>query len=529
MVELRPNRIAAGIPFGLLQLEGDLRFVILFLLALIPIAIALRQDIGARGWLLAGVGNAVVFLTLYMPAVAADLLLANADEILGETVRISNPRLSASGAVALGLFGGYMMIFAGLRDLQRIGASQASRIFAAWIGALLLLFALFAGRFEVYSFMVEFRNRGGQLGDRLIEHIMFVGVSLIIGFVVGVGLGLWAFRDKRISPVILYAVGIIQTIPSLALFGLLLEPLARLGDQRVWQAAIPLPTGVLPFLLLTMFIAAALLYLYRRFAAQLSGYARQSLLIMSALAVALPLALSVIILASFMFRASFTVFSSSDSTFANYRVLLAAVLFSALALWLSSRYLRSGRLQYVCRYAGYGGFVVFALVLLAAIVQGSQSFLGRVDGFSALTVRDLGVSGIGTAPAVIALTLYSLLPLVRNTYAGLNNVDLAITDSGRGMGMTASQRFFQIELPIAIPVIMAGVRNAGVALIGIGAVASVIGAGGLGDFILGGIVNTSIDQILLGAIPAVMLAVLLDAALRGVEGLLTSPGIKHLD
>jgi osmoprotectant transport system permease protein len=132
------------------------------------------------------------------------------------------------------------------------------------------------------------------------------------------------------------------------------------------------------------------------------------------------------------------------------------------------------------------------------------------------------------APALVALTLYSLLPLVRNTYAGLENVDNAIIDSGRGMGMTPAQIFFQIELPLAFPVIMAGVRNAGVALVGIGTVATVIGAGGLGDFVIQGIVNTSIDQILLGALPAIALAMVLDALLRFVEGLLTSPGIRHV-
>jgi osmoprotectant transport system permease protein len=94
------------------------------------------------------------------------------------------------------------------------------------------------------------------------------------------------------------------------------------------------------------------------------------------------------------------------------------------------------------------------------------------------------------------------------------------------MGMSAAQRFMQIELPLALPVIMAGVRNASVALVGIAAIATVIGAGGLGDFILGGIINTSIDQILLGAFPAVMLAVLLDAVLRATEHLLVSPGIR---
>ena len=144
-----------------------------------------------------------------------------------------------------------------------------------------------------------------------------------------------------------------------------------------------------------------------------------------------------------------------------------------------------------------------------------------------MTIRDFGVSGIGTAPAIIALTLYSLLPLVRNTYAGLKNIDPAIIDSGKGMGFTAAQSFFRIELPLAFPVIMAGVRNAAISLVGIAAVASIIGAGALGDFILLGVNSTSIDQILLGTVPAVLLAVIMDAGLKVLESLLTSPGIRQ--
>ncbi len=180
------------------------------------------------------------------------------------------------------------------------------------------------------------------------------------------------------------------------------------------------------------------------------------------------------------------------------------------------------------RALSWGAGGVFAIVLLVALGRASSQLLGGVESVQTLVMRDLGVSGIGTAPAVIALTLYSLLPLVRNTYAGLGNVDPAVTDSGRGMGMNAAQRFMQLELPIALPVIMAGVRNAAVSLVGIGAVAAVIGAGGLGEFILGGIINTSIDQILLGAVPAVLLAVLLDTGLRGLEQLFVSPGIRQL-
>jgi osmoprotectant transport system permease protein len=243
-----------------------------------------------------------------------------------------------------------------------------------------------------------------------------------------------------------------------------------------------------------------------------------------------PLALLVGVLVSFVFRLANVGFTSGayDGTAGTLGLLLAV----AVALWAVGRWLLKpdGRLKRVTGWGSLGFAAASGVTLIVLFVQaaGSNRVLGSVDSLQTLTIRDLGVSGIGVAPALIALTLYSLLPLVRNTYAGLNNVDNAIIDSGRGMGMTPSQRFFQIELPLAFPVIMAGVRNAGVALVGIGTVATVIGAGGLGDFVIQGIVNTSIDQILLGAIPAIALALVLDAALRGIEGLLTSPGIKQV-
>jgi ABC-type proline/glycine betaine transport system permease subunit len=174
------------------------------------------------------------------------------------------------------------------------------------------------------------------------------------------------------------------------------------------------------------------------------------------------------------------------------------------------------------------GLVTASLVGLALVIVDAAGQVIGTRTLETLTVRDLGVSGIGTAPALIALTLYSLLPLVRNTYAGLKNIDPAVIDSGRGMGMTASQIFFRIELPMAFPVIMAGVRNAGISLVGIAAVASIIGAGALGDFILLGVNTTSIDLILLGAIPAIGLAVVLDTMLQILEALFTSPGIRQV-
>ncbi len=518
LIELKPNRLASGLSFQLLELEGDLRYPFLFLLAIIAVAAALRPPSSTRGWTLVLLGNALLYLTLFLPAVAGQSFIDNASDLLDENVRVSNPRLLPSGALVVGLIGSYVVLFGGLRDLINQEVSGVARFIAAWGGVALVALGFIGGQFDVYSVMVELEARGEQLGQRTTEHIMFVGVSLFIGFVLGVGLGLWAHRDEAISPIVLYAVGIIQTIPSLALFGVLLEPLARLGSQRALSVGL--------FFLISLALAAAFITAYRRFAANLSGNLRQVLLIASALAAAVPLSLFTVVLASFLFRVSLVAFTSNADLLATLRTVMLVALFVGFGLWIGSRYL-SGAVGRVLRYGSWFGGSVLATALLIALVQGGNQFLGNVG--ANLTMRNLGVSGIGTAPAVIALTLYSLLPLVRNTYAGLNNVDAAIVDSGRGMGMNAGQRFFQIELPIALPVIMAGVRNAAVALVGIGTVATIIGAGGLGDFIIGGVVNTSIDQILLGAVPAVLLAVALDAGLRGLERLVVSPGIQQLE
>ena len=490
----------------------------LFLLTLIPLALAFSKPGQSRGWLLSGIGNSIMFLTLFLGAVAGNTLISNADVLL-EGLSVRNPRLLPSAALILSLVGGYIILYAGLVDLKKASAARIPRLIAAWSGVALILLFLVTGQFDIYSVMTEFQSRGELLGNRIVEHIMFVAVSLIVGFIAGVGLGLWSFRDATTAPVILYTVGIIQTIPSLALFGVLLVPLASLGNQSAGT--------VFVFLIIASLIALAAILLFRRLNKHLQGGFQQAALLGTAIISAIPLSLFIVLLTSFIFRSSFVVFTSSADVFRGFRVALLVILVAAFVIWLAGHYRQPGRLKVWLRYVGLGGFALFGFTLVAAIVVGSEQFLGRVSGFSALTVRDLGVSGIGTAPAVIALTLYSLLPMVRNTYAGLNNVDPAITDAGRGMGMTASQRFFQIELPLALPVIMAGVRNAAVALVGIGAIASVIGAGGLGDFILSGIDNASIDQILLGTIPAVLLATLLDASLRGLEGLLTSPGIRQ--
>ena len=137
----------------------------------------------------------------------------------------------------------------------------------------------------------------------------------------------------------------------------------------------------------------------------------------------------------------------------------------------------------------------------------------------------IGVGGIGLAPAIVALVLYALLPVVRNTAVGLAGVDGAVIEAGRGMGLTSWQIFRQVEVPLALPVLLAGLRIVTVQAIGLAVVAALIGAGGLGTFVFEGLGQYAVDLVLLGALPAIFLALAADfilqtlsAALRGHLG-----------
>lgn len=133
--------------------------------------------------------------------------------------------------------------------------------------------------------------------------------------------------------------------------------------------------------------------------------------------------------------------------------------------------------------------------------------------------------GIGWLPAVIAVYIYSMAPIVRNTYTALSGLDPALRDAAIGMGMNPHQRLWRVELPNALPVIMAGVRIAVVMNIGITAIAAYIGAGGLGTFISRGITQTDIRQLVTGSVAVSVLAVVADLALLALQRRLTPPGL----
>jgi osmoprotectant transport system permease protein len=131
----------------------------------------------------------------------------------------------------------------------------------------------------------------------------------------------------------------------------------------------------------------------------------------------------------------------------------------------------------------------------------------------------LGVAGVGVTPAIIALVLYSLLPVVRNTTAGLDAVPAAAVEAARGIGMTRRQILLSVEMPLALPVFLSGLRIATVQAVGLVAVAALIGAGGLGAIMFQGLFADALDLVLLGAVPIILLALTADALLGLASGL----------
>ncbi|MGD2175273.1 MAG: ABC transporter permease [Candidatus Brocadiaceae bacterium] len=134
---------------------------------------------------------------------------------------------------------------------------------------------------------------------------------------------------------------------------------------------------------------------------------------------------------------------------------------------------------------------------------------------------------IGLAPGLTALVLYALLPILRNTYTGIQQVDPSVVEVAKGMGMTPTQILLRVELPLSLPVIMAGVRISAVWTIGVAALVGLVGAGGLGNLIIRGLRNYQMDYILAGTLPAAALALTGDFILQKVQDWLTPAGVEE--
>ncbi|WP_245872919.1 ABC transporter permease [Deinococcus planocerae] len=311
--------------------------------------------------------------TLWRPrltGLAASLAPVAAVWVLGEQTRAALAgqaefaRASAAGGVWLSLLGAGGAVY----GARLVTPGPGARLLAwAWLPAVLALGL--GGHLWAWSVVVEGRSEGPRWGQELLAHLRLVGGALVLAVGLGAPLAVWASGRERAAGVVLGLASGVQTLPSLALLGLLIAPLAALSN-------------------------------------------------------ALP------------------------------------------------------------------------------------------------ALRDLGVRGIGAAPALTAMTLYALLPVLRGGVVGLRGVSPGVVDAARGMGMSPRQVFWRVRLPLALPVWLSGVRQAAVLLVGVAAVAALIGAGGLGSYIFRGLQSGAADLILLGAVPAALLSLLVDAALRGLEALL---------
>ncbi|MRN56874.1 ABC transporter permease [Paenibacillus monticola] len=171
------------------------------------------------------------------------------------------------------------------------------------------------------------------------------------------------------------------------------------------------------------------------------------------------------------------------------------------------------------------GIMITRIAPLKGVTLGTVGILQTIPSLAMLGFM-IPLFGIGMKTAVVALFLYSLLPIVRNTYTGITDVDKSIVEAARGMGMKSWQILFRVQLPLALSVIMAGIRTAAVINVGTATLAAFIGAGGLGEFIFLGIQRNIDALILLGAIPAALLALVLDYLLGLLEKVTTPKGLK---
>jgi len=359
---LKPNRLAVGTSLNLWESLGGGAAVAIVLLWLVCLVLSLGEVKRSHGIAVGVSANLILILTFILVGLASNRLLQGEAAIA---------RVSLGTGFWVTLAGAYTVIFAAR---QHLDDRRTWRNLVSWTGLSVFAILLSVGWLNKVSVMEEFSGYQQRFVQELLQHIRLFGISGAIGTVIGIPLGIWATRNKYAEKPVFFITSMVQTIPSLALFGLLIAPLSALS---------------------------------------------------------------------------------------------------------------------------------FAFPVL----------------------RDIGIRGVGVAPAIIALTIYSLLPIVRNTYVGIRKVDPAAIDAGLGMGMSRWQVFRRVEVPLAAPLVLEGVRTAFVQAVGLTTVAALIGAGGLGWFVFRGIGQAAPDLIILGAIPVIILAVLVDGIMRTAVRLGTPKGL----
>ncbi|MGG0286378.1 ABC transporter permease [Peribacillus butanolivorans] len=173
------------------------------------------------------------------------------------------------------------------------------------------------------------------------------------------------------------------------------------------------------------------------------------------------------------------------------------------------------------------GILLTRMKKSASIIIGIANIMQTLPSLAVLAFF-IPFLGVGKTPAIIALFFYSVLPILRNTYTGIKGVNKNLLESGRGIGMTSWERIRLVEFPLALSVIMAGIRTASVYLIGWATLASFIGGGGLGDYIFIGLNLYQTEYIIAGAVPVIIMAILVDYVFSIIERKVVPKGLKGM-
>ncbi|MFO7152204.1 MAG: ABC transporter permease [Bacillota bacterium] len=171
------------------------------------------------------------------------------------------------------------------------------------------------------------------------------------------------------------------------------------------------------------------------------------------------------------------------------------------------------------------GIVMMMLPRISPLILGISNAVQAMPSLALMGFM-VPLLGIGSTPSIVMVIVYALLPIIKNTYTGLTGIDKAIIEAGTGMGMTEFQLMTMVRIPLALPIIMAGIRISAVMAVGYTTLAALIGAGGLGQLIYRGISMVNSKMILAGAVPAMVLALLIDRLFSFLERLVTPKGIK---
>lgn len=362
-VTYRPNRLAAGESLNLWSAIGAwaILFYLLWLSLVVVVPLVKNDKVSSAAT--GVIANALLVAGLVCAGAAARDLISSVNPF---------SRTSLGAGFWLNILAAYIVLVSARQNLGEYRVLKIITTYAGLGGAILLAFG---GFFNELSIAKEFFNNDGRFVAEMLRHLTLSGIAVGAGSVIGVTLGIIAFKNRASEKPAFLFVNFVQTIPSLALFGLLIAPLAYFSDA-------------VPFL------------------------------------------------------------------------------------------------------------------------------------------RQLGVEGIGTAPALIALTLYSLLPITRNTFTSLSIIPKGVIDAGLGIGMSRRQLLVKVEIPLALPVVLTGIRTSAVQAIGNTTVAALIGAGGLGTFVFQGLGQAAPDLILLGALSIIFIALAADTALLGLVSILTPKGIS---